>query len=211
MYSFAVRVVLVVVTLILSAPDTTQAAQARASRPTSSREARVVVANADQQPVQVSIDGVNVARLPSGRRISLLLEPREYVIAVSPVGLVSSNITSAMSIDLGPWEVATFDATINALALRSRVVSPGALALTAPSARNVGADMPTPRGVSLKSVLIATVGLVAAGSFVVSQLSIERERVLDERTSARMQQMASQSLHSLPPLSMDVAARTRRQ
>lgn len=210
LYFLAARLFLAIALLSILAPGIAGAV-ARSPRTTPSREARVAIVNVDVQPVQITVDGqITTARLPSGRSLSLLLEPREYVFGVGPVGQVSSNARSAMLIDLGPSELATFDATTIALTLRTREVQPRALALTTPLRPLSGPDLPTPRGVSLLSVLVAILGLAAAGAFVVSQLSIERERVLDERASARMQQMASQSLNSLPPLSMDLAARTRR-
>ena len=216
-YSLAARMFLAIAMLPLLAPGMAVAAK-RTPRVAASNEAWVSITNVDAQPLRIAIDGkVNTVRLPSGRSVTITLDPREYVFAVSPVGQSSSSVRSALSIDLGPKEMATFDATTVAIVLRSRDVKPGVLALRSPAMSAMSASdassqasSPTPRGVSLKSALIATLGLAAAAAFVVSQLSIERERVLDERASARMQQIASQSLHSLPPLSMDFAARTRR-
>ncbi len=213
LYSLAARMFLAIAMLPLLAPGMAVAAK-RTPRVAASNEARVSITNVDAQPLRIAIDGkVNTVRLPSGRSVTITLDPREYVFAVSPVGQSSSSVRSALSIDLGPKEMATFDATTVAIVLRSRDVKPRVLALRSPAMSAMSASdasSPTPRGVSLKSALIATLGLAAAAAFVVSQLSIERERVLDERASARMQQIASQSLHSLPPLSMDFAARTRR-
>ncbi len=211
--SLAARMFLAIAMLPLLAPGMAVAAK-RTPRVAAPNEARVSITNVDAQPLQIAIDGkVNTVRLPSGRSVTVTLDPREYVFAVSPVGQSSSSVRSALSIDLGPKEMATFDATTVAIVLRSRDVKPRVLALRSPEMSAMSAtdgSSPTPRGVSLKSAMIATLGLAAAAAFVVSQLSIERERVLDERASARMQQIASQSLHSLPPLSMDFAARTRR-
>ena len=209
-YSLAAGMFLAIAALPLLAPGVAAAAN-RTPRVASSNEARVSITNVDVQPLQIAIDGkVNTVRLPSGRSVTITLDPREYVFAVSPVGQSSSSVRSAVSIDLGPKEMATFDATTVAIVLRARDVKPRMLALESSVMSSAEDPSPTPRGVSLKSAMIATLGLAAAAAFVVSQLSIERERVLDERASARMQQIASQSLHSLPPLSMDFAARTRR-
>jgi hypothetical protein len=172
-------------------------------------EAQISLSNSDAKPIQVVIDGVvHTPRLPSGAKIDLVVEPRRYVVEVRPVGsLPTSSSQSVIAIEVLPSETISLDATSTAIGLRERAVLrrlPGRVV----SMKSNG--LRVPRSVSLMSVLAAIVSMGAATAFVLAQLTIERARVRDDRASARMQQMASQTLSSLPALSMDFAARTRR-
>jgi hypothetical protein len=173
--------------------------------------ARVSVVNDDPKPIQIVVNGlVHTPRLPPGATLEFALEPRQHVIEVRPNGAAAStNRQSSMSIDLAASEMVSFRATSVALTFASRVAKIGKR-----GSLNQSAGTPfvfrTRKGVSLLSLLTGVVGLGAGTAFLLSQLVIERARVRDDRASARMQQMASQTLSSLPALSMDVKARTRR-
>jgi hypothetical protein len=173
--------------------------------------ARVSIVNDDPNPIQVVVnDLVHTPRLPPGATLEFALEPRQHIIEVRPNGAaVSSNRQSSMSIDLAASEMVSFRATSVALTFANRVAKIGKRASLKQSAPEP-LGFRAPKGVSLLSVLTGVVGLGAGTAFLLSQLVIERARVRDDRASARMQQMASQTLSSLPALSMDVKARTRR-
>jgi hypothetical protein len=172
-------------------------------------EGRIRIANSDNNPIQVVIDGVvHTPRLPSGTKLEFVIEPRRYVLEVRPVGSPStSSRQSSLAVVVLPHELISFDATSTAIGLRTREMekrtSAGVLAVKSTGLR-------VPRAVSWLSVLVGVVGLGTGTALVLAQLVIERARVRDDRASARMQQIASQTLSSLPALSMDVAARTRR-
>jgi hypothetical protein len=174
--------------------------------------ARVRVVNDDPNPIQIVVDGVvHTPRLPSGATLEFALEPRQYVIEVRPNGgAVSANRQSSMAVDLVASEMISFRATSVALTFGNRVAKIGNRASPKSSVGATYSGVRVPRGVSLLSLLTGFAGLGALTAFVLSQLVIERARVRDDRASARMQQIASHTLSSLPALSMDVKARTRR-
>jgi hypothetical protein len=173
-------------------------------------EARIAIVNTDPGPIQVVVDGlVHTPRLPSGAKVEFVVELRRYTVEVRPVGsAATSNRQSMVSVDVLPSEMISFDASSTAIGLRGRTIEKRKPAGELAVVQSTGIRVP--RGVSAISVLIALLSLGAGTALVLAQMIIERARVRDDRASARMQQMASQTLSSLPALSMDVAARTRR-
>jgi hypothetical protein len=187
------------------------AASTRAAKPVKrGTEGRISIANSDPNPIQVFIDGViYTPRLPSGAKLNVVVEPRRYVLEVRPLGSpATSSRQSALAVEVLAHELISFDATASAIALRGRAIEKRLPAGRIVATKSTGFRVP--RTVSWLSVLIAIVGMGAGTALVLAQLIIERARVRDDRASARMQQIASQTLSSLPALSMDVAARTRR-
>jgi hypothetical protein len=210
---FAGAVVLLLAAAAVQVPTSKAfaASSPRAAKPVKpGNEARITIANSDTNPIQVFIDGVVFTpRLPSGAKLDVVVEPRRYVLEVRPVGSpATSSRQSALAVEVLAHELISFDATSSAIGLRDRAIEKRLPAGRVVAMKSTGFRVP--RAVSGFSVLVAIAGMGAGTALVLAQLIIERARVRDDRASARMQQIASQTLSSLPALSMDVAARTRR-
>lgn len=164
---------------------------------------QVTLQNKDGQALEVVVDGRVVApKLPSGRSTSFVLDEGEHRITVGAVGSpLRSNPLVATFVGGETIEV---DATAGrVLIVTSKRAVGNAFALVAEPER-----LPLrPTNPSFPLLLLGIFGTAAITAAGLAHLGIEREKIRDERASLRMQALAARSLSSLPPLSMDLAAR----